>query len=465
MKKVVLLIIIFTMNIFAQISVSNQLEYSNWDEFNRNIIENWADVSYQHEQFQFGFRHEINQPPDPFIFEFDSLLQQEELTFRYAEVYHDNLTFTIGNYYALFGRGLTLRTYEDRNLRMDNNIDGLKINYYNDLFEMTALGGRVRDKYNRRKDRLYGFDGEFTITENLKLGGSILRNQISDDNFTDLRAIRSRLIIFDFDLYGEMANKTGTDKFSGYGSVSYIGDYFSLIAEYKDYNQLTFASSFGTEYNAPPALSREHAYTLLNRHPHVLNTNDEVGYQFEVTTDVIYNFDFLFNYSFTETHQNLKSFEEYYAQVGFEANDSWHFEGAVGWNADHSTSTENITPLIMGEYTWNEINEIHLEIQHQHVKSNFDKSEFDDELVVLEYTRSPYLNLSLVGEYSNKYKLTNSIEDKSTWIYGQITLSFLEGQQISLLYGSRQAGFVCAGGVCRFEPEFEGLEVKLLSRF
>ncbi len=86
-------------------------------------------------------------------------------------------------------------------------------------------------------------------------------------------------------------------------------------------------------------------------------------------------------------------------------------------------------------------------------------------MIVLEYTRSPFLNLTLVGEYSNKHELVTATEDKSYWVYGQITLSFLESQQISVLYGSRQAGFVCVGGVCRFEPEFEGLEIKLLSRF
>ncbi len=475
---------LFFTNVISQVSVSNQMEYSNWKEYNRNVLENWTDVSFQQDKYAFGLRYEINQPPDPFIFEFDTLLQQEEFTYRYAEVYHKTLTVTIGNFYALFGRGLTLRTYEDRNLRVDNNIDGLKANYYTDLIEITALGGRMRDKYNRRKDRVYGFDGEVNVSDDFKVGTSILRNQLTDNNFTDLRALRASYLIDDFDFYVEFANKTGTDEISGYSSASYSGEIFTALVEYKDYNRLTFANDFGTEYNAPPALTREHTYTLLNRHPHQLNTNNEVGYQIELTTDIIDGFDFLVNSSqtfqvyesnfvdrfstfleFKDSDKSLKSFEEYYAQVSYHLNDDWHFESALGWNADHGTSTESITPIIMGEYMWDDVNEIHLEIQHQHVKSTFDKSEYDDELILVEYTRSPFLNLSLAGEYSNKHKLKNSIEDQSYWIYGQVTLSFLESQQISILYGSRQAGFVCAGGVCRFEPEFEGLEIKLLSRF
>jgi hypothetical protein len=465
MKRLTLFYILFLTSVYSQVSVSNQLEYSNWKEYNRNVLENWTDVSFQQDQFSFGLRYEINQPPDPFIFEFDTLLKQEELTYRFAEIYHKNLTLTVGNFYALFGRGLTLRTYEDRNLRVDNNLDGLKANYYTDLFEITTLGGRMRDKYNRRKDRLYGIDGDINVLEDLKIGGSILRNQLTDNNFTDLRALRASLIFYDFDLYGEIANKAGKDEISGYGSISYSDEYFTLLAEYKDYDKLTFANNFGSEYNAPPSLTREHTYTLLNRHPHQLNTNNERGYQFEATSNFITDFELLLNYSYTESHKSLKLFEEYYTQLGYHPDENWHFEGALGWNADQTTNTENITPLIMGEYKWNEINEIHLELQHQHIKSTFDKSEYDDELVVLEYTRSPFLNLTLVGEYSNKSELVTATEDESYWVYGQITLSFLENQQISLLYGSRQAGFVCVGGVCRFEPEFEGLEIKLLSRF
>jgi uncharacterized protein DUF6029 len=469
---------------FPQVSVSNQLEYSNWKEYNRNVLENWTDISFQQDKYSFGLRYEINQPPDPFIFEFDTLLKQEELTYRYAEIYQENLTLTVGNFYALFGRGLTLRTYEDRNLRVDNNIDGLKANYYTDLFEITALGGRMRDKYNRRKDRLYGIDTDINVAEDLKIGVSILRNQLTDNNFTDLRSLRTSYIYNNFDFYGEVVNKAGEDEISGYGSLSYTGDYFTILGEYKDYDKLTFANNFGTEYNAPPSLTREHIYTLLNRHPHQLNTNNEVGYQLELTTDIIDNFEILLNSSQTyqvyknnfinrfktflgleDSKMKLNAFEEYYAQVSYHPNEDWHFETALGWNADHTTNTENITPLIMGEYKWDDINEIHMELQHQHVKNTYDKSEFDDELIVLEYTRSPFLNLTFVGEYSNKSELVTATEDKSYWIYGQVTLSFLESQQISLLYGSRQAGFVCVGGVCRFEPEFDGLEIKLLSRF
>jgi len=40
-----------------------------------------------------------------------------------------------------------------------------------------------------------------------------------------------------------------------------------------------------------------------------------------------------------------------------------------------------------------------------------------------------------------------------------------EDQEINVVYGARMAGFVCSGGVCRPEPEFDGIRVDWLRRF
>jgi hypothetical protein len=53
---------------------------------------------------------------------------------------------------------------------------------------------------------------------------------------------------------------------------------------------------------------------------------------------------------------------------------------------------------------------------------------------------------------------------RKMWNLLQFGYKIAEHTDLNLLLGSRQAGSVCMGGVCRFEPAFSGIELKLLTR-
>ena len=78
MKALQVILIIFNLahQIFGQIVISNQLEFTKWEKYDRNILENWTDLSYQKNSFQSGLRYEIKRPPDPFIYPIDTLLKE-----------------------------------------------------------------------------------------------------------------------------------------------------------------------------------------------------------------------------------------------------------------------------------------------------------------------------------------------------------------------------------------------------
>ena len=94
--------------------------------------------------------------------------------------------------------------------------------------------------------------------------------------------------------------------------------------------------------------------------------------------------------------------------------------------------------------------------------------EFDNQIYSLEYAHSPKYTVSIVGEWTNtsdvQKELQNRLDEKSFWLFGKFDINISPNHDLSVMYGSRQAGFLCAGGVCRLEPEFEGVEVKLFSR-
>ena len=53
---------------------------------------------------------------------------------------------------------------------------------------------------------------------------------------------------------------------------------------------------------------------------------------------------------------------------------------------------------------------------------------------------------------------------RKLWNLIQFAYKLGEHTDVSLLVGTRQAGNICIGGVCRYEPEFSGVEVKMLTR-
>ena len=68
-----------------------------------------------------GFRYEAFLPP--FENKPDSLRQG--ITQRYTEAAFSSGGFRLGNFYEIFGRGLLFRSYEERSLGVDSNMDGV----------------------------------------------------------------------------------------------------------------------------------------------------------------------------------------------------------------------------------------------------------------------------------------------------------------------------------------------------
>ncbi len=466
-RRLFLLLMIVTQWAFGQISFRNQLEFTHWQSRDLDILENWTDVTYQRDWLQIGGRFEINRPPDPTIFPIDTLLKRYELTYLYARIRSRHFDLVVGNFYTMFGRGLTLRTYEDRNLRVDNNLQGIKVDFKQKNFKIQVLSGRMRDLYNRRKEWLSGLDGEIKVWSSLKLGSSYLyqHNPQNSDRQKGLWSGRASYSRDNFDIYAEIARPQWYKAFSYYVALNAFGTDWNMVLELKDYDHISFRNAYQTEYNAAPSLTKEHAFSILNRHPHFLDQNDERGYQFEFNYNLSPNKQLIFNHSQTFTHDSKRIYQEFYGEFIHYWRDIAEYHLVIDRTFDFSTNTENITPLFDGFLNLTSRDQLHFSLQHQHVKNRFDKSEYDNELVLVEYSRSPWVSFGLVGEYTNQYKIRNIELDRHQWLYGQVSFNFWRNQRLSILYGSRREGFICVGGICRYEPEFEGIEIKLINRF
>ncbi|MDP6461556.1 MAG: DUF6029 family protein, partial [Gemmatimonadota bacterium] len=86
--------------------------------------------------------------------------------------------------------------------------------------------------------------------------------------------------------------------------------------------------------------------------------------------------------------------------------------------------------------------------------------EWRDRILNLTYARSPWLTMTLSHEDT-----TDEEQERSDWLFLQAEIMLDSGNDVVLTAGSERGGWKCSGGVCWYEPEFQGVKVKWVSRF
>lgn len=480
------------------LSLSNQMKYSYDLDKNLEIFEDWFNLDYQKSIFTAGIRLDTYQPNDPNPSINRGKKRMSDLSFKYFKVEigdkYEGAELTVGNYYALFGRGLVLKSYEDRNVRIDNNLLGVKIaGRYKD-FIMTLLTGMPENTGQTRSDILHAFDIEFKGLKFVEAGVTIASNQPDIDGAarTTMTSFRIEPKFWNFDLYAEYGIKQNDDikenvfkgerKIAGkaiYTGLNFYYESFSVSGEYKLYDNFGFTSNDGTvSYNTPPAVRKDYAYSLINQHPSPLDQNNEQGFQVEANYNIDDNTYTSVTYGITKTldasslYQQILNnkvdvrtqFKEFFVQLSRTWSDVFHTTAAFGYSEELSSNTKNITPIFEARYAMDKLNSIRFIFEHQSVTDRSTSEQYYDQAVTLEYLRSPKLSIGVVGEMQSR-EVTPGRIIRKTWKFVQFGYKLGEHTNLSLLFGSRQAGNICIGGVCRYEPEFNGIELKMLTRF
>jgi len=504
---IIFLLIINVITVYSQVGSSslkwpqglgmaNQLEYSYNVDGDYDILENWLNLDYFHGIFSAGLRLDVFEPndPDPSISRGKEKYAEIDYTYIQANIGNkrEGLEIVGGNYYTIFGRGMVLNSYEDRAIRVDNNLLGIKATGRFAGFVLTGLSGMAANFRNERRDILHAIDVEYRKWDFLKIGATLASNLPPSDEQarTTMASVRVLPSFWDIDMYAEytakfnedilQSNLDGSGSIVGegiYGNLNFYFGSLSLLGEYKYYDNFAFYSQDGTIfYNKPPDVRLEYTYILPNRHPSPLNANNETGFQ------VVggYNLDddtyFTAAYSLTKT-LNSSSFYQRINQTSLPvvtqlkelyltAQRDWEsitLIGAFAYNQELSTNTKNIIPILEGRFYFGEVNTFKIILEHQHVTDNSTTEEYYTDVVTLEYLRSPNFSIALVSELQTKEPEPDNVVRK---YYGFVQATYKIGgyADLSLLIGSRQAGNICIGGVCRYEPEFKGVELALLTR-
>ena len=99
---------------------------------------------------------------------YPTTFQGTGMGYRFANWKNEDLDITIGSFYEQYGSGMILRAYEERQLGIDNALDGVKVKYnpYKGIY-LKGLVGKQRHLFNdgltNGNGVIRGFDGEIDI--------------------------------------------------------------------------------------------------------------------------------------------------------------------------------------------------------------------------------------------------------------------------------------------------------------
>jgi hypothetical protein len=321
-------------------------------------------------------------------------------------------------------------------------------------------------------------------------------------------------------LRGEYAAKLNEDLFNptlptAKGNVIYLDlgyNYkrFSASATFRRMENMTTAIDNrpvgiggGNVMNYVPLLTRQHTYSLANLNPYrgsSVHTGGEIGGQL----DLYYSlrnpkargkyWNFHLNFSMFNT---IDHFNQIYQQ-DMEGRNVWldlNFDVERQWNKQVKTTflysfqrwDEEInhydspmahycrSHIFVGDVTYKFNKKHSMRFEAQYLASN--DYEGDWVAATIEYNLAPKFSFYVSdmwncekmqdGAYGNYYMDLDTYEgDNYLLHYYQVGASFTHNSfRAQLSYGRNRAGFVCSGGVCRFQPAYTGFNLAMTLSF
>mgnify|MGYP003289732104 CR=1 FL=1 len=263
----------------------------------------------------------------------------------------------------------------------------------------------------------------------------------------------------------------------------------------------------GNTINYVPLLTRQHTYSLANLNPYrgsSVHTGGEIGGQVDVfyslrnpkVRNKYWNFHANFSMFNTLDHAIYDQYYDKYLQR--DSRNVWidfNFDVERQWNKQLKTTflysfqrwDEEInhfdsehahycrSHIFVGDVTY-KINKKHsLRFEAQYLASN--DYEGDWVAATVEYNFAPKFSFYVSdmwncepmqdGAYGNYYTNFNTWESDNYLLhYYQVGASFTHNSlRAQLSYGRNRAGYVCSGGVCRFQPAYTGLNLAITLSF
>lgn len=307
-------------------NIESTFQYLNADTLidanqpeSKGLLSSYANIFYTNGNFRAGARVESYLPriqgyPDRF--------DGTGLGMRYVGYANSYVDVTLGNFYEQFGAGLLFRSYEDRALGYDNNMDGMRLIFRPGKgLVLKGVYGQQRLAFTegrvvKASGIVRGIDAELHLNEllvkamekskfDITLGGSFVSKYQKDDNPDlilpeNVGSYGGRLDInygkFRFNAeYAMKENDPSEDNGNIYNkghaaliNLGYSQKGLGILVSAKSVDNMSYRSDRTRSLqdvliNYLPALNKTHTYNLVaTLYPYATQPLGEVAYQAEV---------------------------------------------------------------------------------------------------------------------------------------------------------------------------------------
>lgn len=350
--RFLLLINLLLSTLISQINIRGQATLGHGNSKNNfNYSEHRLDLNLDWNQWSGWLELEYANPPE---------LGRDFIGLRKfrLEYLNNNTTIKFGDLYEFWGRGLILNMIDDQSIDLDNGITGALYNWSNNVLGFEILAGkqnvwRLSNQAPNFNDRVPNYKikndiyGGRTLFSYEAFSGSLQLLKIIEDHFDPAlntnKDINHELMGFDINYFGNDFD-VGIDYVKkdniGYGLYSNINLYIQswvIGLSYKNYNfskrspfsRWDFVNNTGgaTILQQMPTAFNEHSTKLLGKITHIMDYNDDVGYNLSLTGSIFNDTYFSLNYSSSSRHSEWATDEsfnwkQYRTVSSFPSNDA-----------------------------------------------------------------------------------------------------------------------------------------------
>jgi hypothetical protein len=420
------------------------------------------------------------------------------------------LTVTGGYFYEQYGSGIVFRSYEDRGLGLDYATFGINLKYkLNDKWTIKGLAGQQKNLFTRYNPVFKGInvEGEVNLSDKIKLlpGAAFLNrtmDQASMDNVVNgINSMDSAarfvpkynvyafsgyytLSLGDFSWYLEGAYKTHEAIYDAtstlidepgnviYTSLAYSRQGLGITGQLKRTENFVLKTSPNETLlkgvlDFLPPMSRQNSLRLPARYSPATQYLGEFAINLDAVYTPVQGYQIEFSYSDIHDLSNNLLWQEFFAQLdvtkskkhNFQLGGQYVFYNQTVYRSEPLPDLNAITPFAEYTYKISRKKSLRFELQYQDTKEDYGSFIF----ALAEYNIAPKWSFSVSDMY-NINPNPEKTEDKIHY-YNFFASYTKNANRFALSYSRQVAGINCSGGVCRYEPAFNGFKMAITSTF